>query len=285
MIELFLLEQLVAFAKCGTLSKAAEELHITQPALSRSMKKLEAAFGVPLFDRAKSKISLNETGKIAAQYAERVLQADQELVERTLQFDRSMRTLAVGSCAFLPFRMLLPLLQEHFNEKAITSEVASNGQLLAGLKNRVYQLAILYEQPEDESIFCQRYIDENLCITVPAGHALACRKTLSFADLAGMSILAHGSSGFWLERCRQNLQETKLLVQDSMDALHELVDASILPTFSSDRAAEYGYRSDDRVSIPLSDRSAHTTYYLACLHSEKAKYRAIFQAARASAGP
>ena len=46
MIEIFLLEQLVAFSACGTLSRAAEELHITQPALSRSMKKLETAFGV-----------------------------------------------------------------------------------------------------------------------------------------------------------------------------------------------------------------------------------------------
>ena len=41
MIEIYLLEQLAAFAKCGTLSKAAGELLISQPALSRSMKKLE----------------------------------------------------------------------------------------------------------------------------------------------------------------------------------------------------------------------------------------------------
>lgn len=54
MVETFLLEQLIAFAKYGTLSKAAEELHITQPALSRSMKKLENEFGVSLFDREKS---------------------------------------------------------------------------------------------------------------------------------------------------------------------------------------------------------------------------------------
>lgn len=84
MIEIFLLEQLVAFAKTGTLSQAALELHITQPALSRSMKKLEEELGVPLFDRSKSKIALNETGKVAAKYGERVLEADREMVRQIL---------------------------------------------------------------------------------------------------------------------------------------------------------------------------------------------------------
>ena len=78
MVEIFLLEQFVAFAQCGTLSRAAARLHISQPALSRSMKKLEDLFGVPLFDRAKSRIALNETGKVAARYALRVLEAARE---------------------------------------------------------------------------------------------------------------------------------------------------------------------------------------------------------------
>lgn len=282
MVEIFLLEQLVTFTKYGTLSKAAEELHITQPALSRSMKKLEDEFGVSLFDRSKSKIILNETGKVAAQYAEKVLEADREMLERTIAFDRNMRTIIVGACAFLPIHSLLPLLQEHFFEKAITSEIADDSKLISGLKNRVYQLAILHEQPNDKNIFCQRYIDEHLYVTVPSNHAFASRKTLSFADLEGMSILAHGSSGFWLDVCRQNLKGAKLLVQDSMDDLHELVDSSTLPAFNSNRAAERGFESDDRIAIPLSDKSAYATYYLACLDSEKTKYNSVFNAVRSS---
>ncbi len=56
MVEIFLLEQFVSLAKNGSLTRAAEELHITQPALSRSMKKIEDAFGVSLFERSKSKL-------------------------------------------------------------------------------------------------------------------------------------------------------------------------------------------------------------------------------------
>ena len=54
MFELHQLEQLITVAECGTLSAAAEELHLSQPALSRSMQKLEAELQVPLFTRHKN---------------------------------------------------------------------------------------------------------------------------------------------------------------------------------------------------------------------------------------
>ena len=145
---------------------------------------------------------------IAARYAEKVLEADRDMLEKTIAFDRSMRTVIIGSCAFLPIHTLMPLLQEHFMEKAITSEIVDDNKLIVGLKNHIYQLAILHKQPDDKNIFCQRYLDEHLYVTVPPDQILASRKTLSFADLEGMSILAHGSSGFWLDICRENLKET-----------------------------------------------------------------------------
>lgn len=63
MIELEQLKQLIAFAKHGTLSKASENLYISQPALSRSIQKLEKTLGVELFDRKKNKMKLNKNGK------------------------------------------------------------------------------------------------------------------------------------------------------------------------------------------------------------------------------
>lgn len=70
MMELYLLEQLIAFSRQGTLSGAAEKLHISQPALSQSMKKLEESLGVSLFERSKNKIALNENGIMAVQLGE-----------------------------------------------------------------------------------------------------------------------------------------------------------------------------------------------------------------------
>ena len=57
MIEFYLLKQLLTFQQCGTLSATAEKLHISQPALSRSMQKLEEELGVPLFERKKTRFN------------------------------------------------------------------------------------------------------------------------------------------------------------------------------------------------------------------------------------
>ena len=62
------IQEFLVFARHLNFSKAAAELHITQPALSRNMKKLETTLGVSLFNRESSRITLNETGKIAAEY-------------------------------------------------------------------------------------------------------------------------------------------------------------------------------------------------------------------------
>ena len=136
MIETYLLEQFAAFARCGTLLKASEELHITQPTLSRSMKKLEEELGVSIFHRENSKLSLNETGKVAAEYAEKALQANQDLIDHVLAHDRSLRTVSIGSSSPFPINELMPTLQEYLTEKTILTELVDTDEhLLTGLKN------------------------------------------------------------------------------------------------------------------------------------------------------
>ena len=99
MIEIHLLEQLAAFEEYKTLSKAAEKLLVSQPALSRSMHKLEDRMGVPLFDRQKNKISLNKNGELAAEYAKQILNKEKEMLERVRSLEYSNHTITYGSVA------------------------------------------------------------------------------------------------------------------------------------------------------------------------------------------
>lgn len=281
MIEIYLLEQFDAFARCGTLLAASEELHITQPTLSRSMKKLEDEFGVSLFHRENSKLSLNETGKLAAEYARRALEANQEMIDRVVMFDRSLRTVSLGSCAPFPVNELMPTLQEQLPGKTLSSELLSNDeQLLKGLRNHLYQLVILHENPEDKTLYCQRYLEEKLYITVPEDHPLAIKQSVTFDELKGFRILMTSAIGFWMGVTLKHLSESDLLIQTSTDALAELIDASNLPFFNSDQMMRAGVEIPGRISLPITDGDAHATFWLACLASEQLKYRSLFSAIR-----
>ena len=72
-MELTQLRYFVAAARCGTMSRAAEELFVSQPNISTSITRLEAELGVPLYDRRRGKITLNEYGEAFLTQVEQVL--------------------------------------------------------------------------------------------------------------------------------------------------------------------------------------------------------------------
>lgn len=282
MIELYLLEQLEAFARCGTLSGAAEELHISQPALTRSMKKIEADMGVALFHRDKRKLTLNAAGRVAAEYARRVLEDEREMLTAVYDADRWEHTLTLGSCGILAVNHLIPVLTQSFTGKSILTEMAPDKALFSRLKNRNCQLVVLHEKPADNGIFCQRYLREQIYISVPDAHPLAAKQELHSADLAGCSILAF-NLGFWVPLCREKLPNTSFLIQTDADTMDELVDVSNLLVFNSDQMLADGYVPEGRKNLPLREDFASAVYYVCCLESEKARYASFFSAIRSEA--
>ena len=95
MLNLAELEQFVAFAELGTLSRVAEHLHISQPTITRTMRHVEEAFGASLFQRGKNRIELNETGKLAAEYARKLLFEAEKATHAVQAFEQNLRTLTV----------------------------------------------------------------------------------------------------------------------------------------------------------------------------------------------
>ena len=173
MLDLLELEQLSAFADSGTLSKAAENLHISQPTITRTMQHLEDVFGVPLFLRSKNHIALNETGWKAVEYARELLKDAKEAVEGVRAFDRSLHTINVSSCAPAPLWNLLPALSESFPGMTISSAIKNNVSVLDDLRSENCTLAVLPEGLAPEDYCSVPFLKENLSICVPPDHELA----------------------------------------------------------------------------------------------------------------
>lgn len=93
MLDLNELEQLIAFADTGTLSKVAEAFHISTPSVTRSMKNIEEEFGVFLFHRTKNRIELNETGKVAVECARKLLEEADHAVQSVRTYDAKLKQL------------------------------------------------------------------------------------------------------------------------------------------------------------------------------------------------
>ena len=277
MVEIRLLEQLAAFAEYGTLSEAAERLHTSQPTLTRSMKQLEDELGVTLFVRSKNHLTLNETGLRAAEYARQVLLADQDFEARVRAYDRSLHTLSIGYCAPVPQTVLTPIINNLFSGMTISSDMKEDSHFEEGLKQGLYQLAVLHYKPEDEAFFSKKCGSESLYISLPSGSPLSFYPELHLKDLDGMNILLLSQIGFWGNVHVSKTPNTKYLTQIEETAFTVLATDSEYPVFSSSYFIRRGETLPGRVNVALADPECHTDYYLVCLASERKQFERLFK--------
>ncbi len=276
MIEMYLLEQLAAFAATGTLSGASKRLYISQPALSRSMKKLERIFGVELFVRSKNRIALNENGRLAAIFAQKILSQEAEMIDAVRDFDRKNRTISIGCCAPVPLEQIRQLLMQNFQGVAIYSELNSDEKLLRDFKNDAFQLIVLREKPAEESLKIKKIGAEKLFISLPPKHPLAKSKGIYLAELDGLSILIYSKIGFWYDLCVEKAPHAKFLTQNDSEIFEELANASEFPSFITDIFINAGMSRKNRVNIPILDAEASVNYYLVCKLKNLPRFQDFF---------
>ncbi len=173
-MELTQLRYFKTAAECNNLSEAAEKLHVSQPALSLAVKKLEDELGVPLFERSKNKICLNDTGRLALTYAEAILAKADEMKNTFYHFISRDNVLSLGFCDPGPMRFSIPLLQKANPDTNITSALLPDeSNLEALLSTHKYDAIISTRKLQNEDIFTVPFAEEELMLSVPAGHPLA----------------------------------------------------------------------------------------------------------------
>lgn len=276
MIDIYLLQQLVAFADCGTLSAASETLHTSQPAMTRSMKKLEDELGIPLFIRSRNHLALNDTGLHAAQYARQVLSAAMDFEAKTKAYDRSLHTISIGFCAPVPQTVLTPIINNIFSGMTVSSDMMDDAQFLSKLENGIYQLAVVHEEPIGDLFYYKKCGHEDLYISLDPSNPLAFYPEIHLKDLNGMSILLLQEIGFWSKIHREQTPDSNYLIQTEYNSLQELTANSTFPVFASSYYIRRGEMPSGRINIPITDPECHTDFYLVCLKENHIKYKSLF---------
>jgi len=277
MIEMYLFEQLAAVAEYGTLVAASEQLHITQPSMSRAIKKLEEIVGVSLFEHKGNRLELNEYGRLAAEYARRILDSQEEMVVRIHALERSKRTILLGSCAPGPLFELPSILSSLYPDQTISTEIRDEDMLITGLKQGIYQQIILNRKPDDLEIICYPCGTESLYFSLPKDHPLAGRKSISFAEMDGETFLMYSEVGVWHELHHREMPNSRFILQDDMSALREVTRSSSLPAFVTDLSMRLPGHDNKRVNIPISDQSATMSFWCCCMKINEKKYLRWFQ--------
>jgi DNA-binding transcriptional LysR family regulator len=275
MIEIYLLEQLAAFQKYGTLSSAAEHLHLTQPSLTRSMKKLEEQIGVPLFDRERGRLHLNETGLLAALYAKEILQKEENMVFSLQQSAKNLHHISIGSCAPGPLMILKKEVSYVFHDASVSDEMQKEELLPERLKKEEDQLIILSKPIEDEEIGCIKWLHEKLYLSVSPLHPASSYSSITFRQMDGQNFVMLADVGIWNEVAARMMPHAHFLKQESLEDVSTIIHSSELPSFASSITIHEIPSRRERINIPFTDPEADIVFYAAYLKKNTEKLSAL----------
>ncbi|MFD9687831.1 LysR family transcriptional regulator [Kitasatospora sp. NPDC059088] len=231
-MDLHTLTQFLAVARLEHLSRAARELRVAQPSLSRSVARLEAELGTPLFERG-GRLRLNEAGHLFRGYVERALgelEAGRRAVAEAT--GEGLGTVRLASETFLAFSGPLAAFKRAHPGVEIELHQLTAVEMARQLRAQDVDLAVASQPIAVEGLESVRLLDEEVGLAVPLGHPLAGRAAVGVEELADQPFIA-ARPGHWQRRLLDRLFAGQGLVPrivcegDEAGAIAELISAGL----------------------------------------------------------
>lgn len=293
-MELSELRYFLKVASAGSFTRAASELGITQPAISRAVARLEGEIGQPVFERGARRVSLTDAGALLKSRAEQILSLADNTVDelRDSEARGSLRIGAIPTVApyFLP--VALAKFRERFPDVQIVAFEETTDKLLQRCRDGEIDLAIAAAPISAKYLESEPLFDEELLAVLPLRHPLAKKASISLADLRELPFVlldeTHCLSDTVLSFCKQRaFQPVAVQHSSQLATVEELValghGVSLIPQMARDldRSDRRVYRhvANPRptrtimlVWNPYRFQSSRMTRFKECLHRVAAKF-------------
>jgi DNA-binding transcriptional LysR family regulator len=174
-------------ARLLSFTKAAETLHMTQPAVTFQVRQLEEYFNTRLFDRTHNRISLTDAGERVYEYAAKIfhLYDEMESSVRELTGDIS-GVLMLGASTTIAEYMLPALLgdfKSQYPEVNIRLRVGNTDAIVSMVEDNEIDLGVVEAPVTNKNLAVELCRVDQLVVVVPPAHELASRRKVTVADL------------------------------------------------------------------------------------------------------
>ena len=189
------LRQLLTFqavARLGSVSLAAEELHLSQSAVSIQIASLEASVGAPLVVRTGRGVRLTEAGEMLLNYADRLqslwTEASDEMATFLGAFSGTLRVGAVTTSEYWLPRLLVTFVNENPRVK-LKLHVANRDEIVRSLAAQEIDIAVMGHPPDEFKVIAASFAKNPMAFMAAPHHPLMSDPTLSMATLADARLL------------------------------------------------------------------------------------------------
>ncbi len=216
-------------------SRAADELHLTQPAVSMQIKQLEDNISLPLFEQLGKRIYLTEAGRELYQYSRAISQqlTDMEVALDELKgMERGKLNISVVTTANYFAPHLLAKFCQRYRGVTVSLNVSNRETVLKQLSDNLIDLAIMGQPPEDSDIDSESFMENPLVVIAPPDHALCKEKNIPVIRLEKEIFLVResgsGTRGA-MERffAQHHIKIKKGMETDTTEAIKQAVQAGM----------------------------------------------------------
>jgi DNA-binding transcriptional LysR family regulator len=186
-------------ARLLNFTKAAEELHMTQPAVTFQIRQLEEQFNTRLFDRTHNKVSLTDVGDKVFQYADRILQMYDEMTRSITDMTGEVSGgVSVGASTTIA-EYMLPLLIGEFKVKhpdvRISLKESNTEGIVSMVESNAIDMGLVEGSVNNKNLVVEKCKMDQLVVIVPNEHVLASASDIHVRDLVSHPFISreHGS--------------------------------------------------------------------------------------------
>ncbi|MDF1748011.1 MAG: LysR substrate-binding domain-containing protein [Alphaproteobacteria bacterium] len=263
--------QLRAFhyvAICGGFSRAAEELLLTQPAISDQVRKLEEEYDILLFNRRKKQVTLTPAGEGLLDITRRLFDSEQQALE-LLSESRALRSGTLRIIADSAHHLLLTLGQFRLKYPGVQISVRSGNSetVIDSLYSYEADLGVIGEIPTGRDFEVLHLNATPIIAFVAASHPLASRTSLTIEELALHPLILRERGSKTRRKLEDGAAEAGIMLKPTIEAegreaVREIVASGAGIGFVS--AAEFG-RDARLVQIPIQGLDMRMDEALICL--------------------
>jgi len=173
-------------------TRAAEELHLSQPAVSMQIRQLEEAAGLPLFEKLGRNTHLTEAGREVHLYSQAIrqqLREMEEVIEALKGVQGGHLRISVATTANYFATRLLAAFSRRYPDTTFSLDITNRKSLLDQLANNETDLVIMGRPPDGLDLEATPFMENPLVIIAPAGHPLTDRKRIPLSDLQDESFV------------------------------------------------------------------------------------------------
>lgn len=175
-----------ALARLKSFSAAANEMHVSQPTVSKQIKALHEEIGLPLVEQIGKKVSLTEAGQelyaTCAEWLDTWGRFEQTIANLKGMKQGRLKIAAVTTTNYFMPRLLGPFYSQ-FPNIDVSLEVVNRDRLLERLARNEDDLYIMGVPPEEIDVEAEPFLDNPLVVLAPASHPLAKKKRIPFKRL------------------------------------------------------------------------------------------------------